>query len=191
MLTISKRPCQIGTSINTRRELHGDEPVPACDIPILGITLDANELNSLLEEPHAHGALFLLRKGVTEEPQFPQLEPFVLKDKIEGARVSLIVGNSVLKLTDCKLKGLTLQPMAGGLTLLSFKIQSSGDGMGGIVGDLVAQLDRTIEIEVTDGERVSKDSRQAELPINTFGEGEEPEQPRKRRRKNGHVTATH
>lgn len=190
MLTISKRPCQIGTSINTRRELHGDEPVPACDIPILGITLDANELCSLLEEPTAFRALFDTKRG-HDEPLFTQFEPFQLKDKIEGANVSLSVGKGMIELHDCKLKGLTLQPMAGGLTLLSFKIQTSGDDMAAVVGDLVAHLDHTIDIEIADGERVkAKDSQQQDLPINTFGDGEEPESPKRRRRgKNGHATA--
>lgn len=103
MLTITPRPCQLGTSINTRTEMHGDESVPACDIPLVGITLDAEELGALLGDPTAHRALY-----------------------------------------------------------------------------------RT--------ERVAKDAKQQDLPINTFGDGEQPEQGEKRKRgrkpRNG-ATATH
>lgn len=188
MLTISKRPCQLGITINTRRELHGDEAVPACDIPIAGITLDANELNSFLGEPTAHRALFN-RKGSHDEPLFPQLEPFQLKDKIEGAHVELTLNGETYAFSPCKLKGVTLQPMSGGVTLLSFKVQSSVDDMGDVVSNLVGHLDRTIEIAVSGGEAKPQDTKQQDLPINTFGDGEEPEAPKPRRRRNGHATA--
>ena len=34
MLSLNKRPARIGPSINTPTEKHGEEDVPACDIPI-------------------------------------------------------------------------------------------------------------------------------------------------------------
>ena len=187
MLTVTSRPCQLGTGINTRCEMHGDESVPACDIPIVGITLDAEELGALLADPYAHRALFTKARG-HDEPMFPQLEPFELTDKIEGASAVITLSSTgegaTIHLDDVKLKGLTLKPMSGGLTLLSLKIQASGEDMASQVGELVAYLDRSVQIEIHGGERVkAKDKAQAELPINTFGEGEEPEGKKRRGRK--------
>lgn len=181
MLTISSRPCQLGTSINTRTEMHGDESVPACDIPLVGITLDAEELGTLLGEPRAHKALFKPERG-HDEPLFPQIEPIALSDKIEDASVIIGLNSGEVHLEGVKLKGLTLKPMNGGLTLLSLKVQASGEDIAEKVGELVNCLDHTVTIEIHGGERVTKDSKQQDLPINQFGEGEQPEQGEKRRR---------
>lgn len=91
MLTLTTRPCKIGPSINTRTEKHGDEDVTALDIPIESVMLEANELNVLLGEPHAHNALF---NGGTSppEPLLRMIRALKLKDKFEDCTVTLLLG---------------------------------------------------------------------------------------------------
>ena len=40
-LSLTKRPAKIGPSINTRTQRHGDDDVPATDIPLSGILVEA------------------------------------------------------------------------------------------------------------------------------------------------------
>ena len=88
MLNITMRPCQLGSSINTRVERHGDEDVPACDIPLDGIMLTEAELNLLLDDPHASRCLFTAVAGV-HQPALPMIAALSLRSKLEGATVTL------------------------------------------------------------------------------------------------------
>jgi hypothetical protein len=40
IMNLTKRPAQIGPSINTRTEKHGEENVPGVDIQVSGLMLD-------------------------------------------------------------------------------------------------------------------------------------------------------
>jgi hypothetical protein len=127
-MLISKRPCKIGTSINTRTEKHGDEDVPACDIPLVGIMLQAEELNALLGDQNAHKSLFAKAKGgAPQEPLFRQLKPFVLRDRFEDGAVTLTLGlnGDEIEFDDVTLARVTLEPRTGGLTELSVQVQCS------------------------------------------------------------------
>lgn len=189
MLRITPRACQLGASINTRTEKHGDEDVPACDIPLAGIMLDESELNALMGDPYAHRALFTDRKGHAE-PSLPQIEALTLRDKLEGATVTIVLSTTgkgtELVLGNAKLKGLTLQPQSGGATSLSLKVQVSGDEVAHTVGELVAHLNGHITCEISGATaEQTKTSQQQDLPINTFGEGEAPAQSEKPKRGRG------
>lgn len=194
MLNITSRACQLGASINTRAEKHGDEDVPAADIPLAGIMLDEAELNALLNDPYAHRALFTDRGG-HQEPSLPQFEAHTLRDKLEGDTVTLTAGtrNKEIILGDAKLKGLTLEPLSGGATSLSLKIQVSGDAVPGVVGMLLNHLNGHLTVEIADAVAIEKKGdKQQDLPINTFGDGEQPEgdsKPKRGRRRNGEARA--
>jgi hypothetical protein len=181
MLTLDKRPCRIGSSINTRSELHGEETVPAMDIPLEGIMLQPNELNALLNEPFAHSALFD-EKGTHKEPIFRQFKPFVMKDKFEDATVSIELGlkQELITLQNVKLAKLTLTPMVGGLTELSLQVQCTPDLDLGI-STLLAFLNKDADVEITVGKKAADAKDQPQLPLNTFGEGEQSEKPKGKR----------
>lgn len=194
MLNITSRACQLGASINTRAEKHGDEDVPACDIPLAGIMLDETELNALLNDPYAYRALFTDRGG-HQEPSLPQFEAHALREKLEGATVTLTVGTRAkeIVLGDAKLKGLTLEPLSGGATSLSLKIQISGDAVPDVVGVLLNHLNGHLTVEIADAVAVEKKAdKQMDLPVNQFGESEQPEEtskPKRGRRRNGEARA--
>lgn len=169
---LSKRACKLGVSLNCRRELHGDEGVPACDISVGGIMLTGAEMN-LLMGSGAYGSLFDLT-GQHPEPALPQIENIVLKGKRVGAAVTITIlttgKDQVIALEDCKLKDLTLAPMSGGLTAMALKVQTSGDHVPNTVGTLSAYLNGDITIAIGESTLEEKTSKQAELPLNTFGD---------------------
>lgn len=170
---LSARACKLGVSLNCRRELHGDEGVPACDISVAGIMLTKEEFNALMGDDYAYGAMFTEKK----EPRLPQIENIVLKGKRVGAAVVITITTTGkgtgLALSDCKLKDLVLAPMSGGLTAMALKIQTAGDHVPNTVGILSAHMGDDISLSISDSTLEVKQSKQQELPLNTFGEGEE------------------
>mgnify|MGYP000858370668 FL=1 len=201
MLTLTTRPCKIGPSINTRTEKHGDEDVTALDIPIESVMLDANELNVLLGEPHAHNALF---NGGTSppEPLLRMIRALKLKDKFEDCTVTLLLGLNLerIELANVKLAKVELEPCVGGLTAASFAIQCAPRDLQ-FAPLLLSFMNHEADIELVLGKRADASKAQPELPLSTFGEGEEPEMSgigrqiqnaaRKRRRRDNDEQAPH
>lgn len=148
MLTITERPATLGSSINTRVEKHGDNDVTALDIPLSGISLAAAELNALLLEPGAHDALFE-RNGSGFDPRIAALGTLRLKNKIEGANVSIHVGlgKDSLELVDCKLARVQLDPQPGGRTDLSVQVQCTPT-IDKHVTKLLEHLGADVEVEI-------------------------------------------
>lgn len=195
VLNVRMTPCRIATSVSCRREKHGDENVPACDITITGLMLDEKQLNSLLGDDVAHPAIFNVRaKDRLPEPLFPQLEAFRLKDKFEGCTAKLKLhrgSDDIIELADVKFAKVRIEPQVGGLTLCTFTIQCTPEGR--VMGKIFDRIDSEIDGSFTFGPREEKDDRQGELAINSFGEGEEgDEKPARRGRKsNGDQPAAH
>lgn len=174
IIEITKRPAMLGASINTRCEKHGDEDVPACDIPLSGIMLSPEESNALV--PYFTRAFFDDQKG-HKVPSFPQLDAVRFREKFEEATVTISVGvngsGKQLELEECTLAKLKLEPMSGGLTALSLVVQAE---MPDHIEELLQRLGGEVTIEIADAKVAEKkSSKQGELPINTFGEGEQPE----------------
>lgn len=191
MLTLNKRPAKIGAAVNTRCEKHGDEDVPACDIPLVGIMLEAAELNALLGDPYAHTALFNHRPGSQlDEPIFRKFNPLRLRDKFEEAEVVIYAGlePKEIRLKAVKLARVTLDPQVGGLTELALQVQCTPETE--TIGELLAFMNHTVDVVVSFGKTATKGEKQSELPLNSFGDGEskEPaaETPKRGRRRNSH-----
>lgn len=170
MLTLNQRVCMIGGSVNTRCELHGEESIPALDIPLSAIMLNASELNALLGEPLAHEALFNRRADHLTEPLFKQLKPFALKDKYEDATVTLTVGlhQTPIVLKNVKLSKLKLEPQVGGLTALSLTVQCTPE-LDERITTLLAFMNHDAQAEIVTGKRATKADQQPELPLGAHG----------------------
>lgn len=181
MLTLSKRPAKIGVAINSRRELHGETPVTALDIPLGDIMLDAAELNAILREPHAHNVLFnesgVAMGGRISEPVFKHISALALADKIEGATVTIVHGVEAieLRLAPVRLAKIKLQPQVGGLTAMTCTVQCTPDLNAGIAA-LLERLDTVVDVEIDCGEF----GKQQALPL---GAQPQPEKPKRGRRK--------
>jgi hypothetical protein len=154
-LSLEKRPCRIGVSINTRREMHGEEPVPAMDIPLTNILLDKGELNALLGDKFAHDSLYTTKASKPAEPTFARsLKPFSVIGKFANSRVVIWVGlkPEMLELAEVKLVKLKLEPQVGGLTALALTVQTiANDGET----QLLQFLDSSADVAIDFGEPVA------------------------------------
>jgi len=171
MLTLEKRPCKIGTSINTRREMHGDEPVPAMDIPLSGIMLEPFELNSLVDMPHFWDLVFNERPDKLPEPIWAKkFKEMQLLDKFKDSQVILYVGLKIetIALVNCKLAKIKLAPQIGGLTELSLSVQCTPEMQ--IAAHLFEFLDKTAEVavEIGDLDATADANGQPELPLHVM-----------------------
>lgn len=166
-LTLRSRLCKIGTNINVRTEKHGDQPVPACDIPLKGVMLSKDELNTLLGDDGAFDALYRDVEG-TPEPIFAKhFKPFVLVDTFEGAGVKLqlsdVKDGIEVELEDVSLNALKLEPQVGGLTSLNLQVQAAPDSDD--MSTIIAFVDAQVRVAISFGKRSEKDKRQKELPM--------------------------
>ena len=169
MLNLTKPPGQIGPSINVRTEKHGEEDVPACDVTIDGIMLEAADLCALLEDPKAHTLLFTVDLTGTVSPAFPQFAALTLAEKFEEARVVLYVGfaPTELVLKDVKVGKIRLTPKVGGMTECKLQIQATPEPE--MIGVLSGHTNHEISIEIADAKRAAKaeKSKQKELNLST------------------------
>jgi hypothetical protein len=151
--------------IQNRVEHHGDSDVTAFDIP-LELLLDPDELNALVGD-YAHNALFNT-KGKVAEPMFPDFDSFALKHDLENAHVALAIGNGstdyAIEWDDARLKGLTLSPLTGGETHLSFRLQVRPQNKH--ITKLFDTQNCELKISLSDAKIVEKTKkRQQELPL--------------------------
>jgi hypothetical protein len=177
-MNITNRPCQLGIHINTRSEKHGEDTVPAVDIPLAGIMLERAELDELVGA-NFWNAVFdtPVGDGKAPRPAWRLLDDFRLTDKFAG-EVVIDLGPNItpIKLDAVTLTKLRLEPLEGGLTELSLTVQSAED-VEGFVHKLVARLGTEVSATIAIGEKIEREkSKQLDLPINNFGEDEAPDE---------------
>lgn len=130
MLSLPIRACQVGGSINTRTEKHGEDNVAALDIPVTFL-LEPVELCVLLKAEEAAHRLFAWSKAGPGDPAIPSIKSFGLSEKIEGARATLafdgLQGPVELVLPGVKLSKIRLEPKFAGKTECSLTIQTTPD----------------------------------------------------------------
>ena len=174
MLRLSRRTCKIGTGINTRRELHGEDPVAAVDIPIADVMIDAEELNALLREPHAHGMFFNTTSTKLVEPAFPTLRAFRFAESIEPAIVELeLSSETTVRLAKCTLARIELEPRPGGLTAMSLQVQCTPK-LDSSIARLLEKLDSEVGIVIEQQQR-ELDLKSKDKPDGAKPNGKSPE----------------
>ena len=172
MLDISQTHAHMG-KISNNLEKHGTDDVTAFDIPISGILLDREQLNDLLEDPHADRWMFNETKSGAIEPATRAFEPRVLKDTFEKAVVVFTVGKAEFTLADCKIQGIELDPENGGNTRVAFKLRVRPENDKQILA-LLGHQNREIKIDVAEATVAEKGGRkQSDL----FAGGESDAKP--------------
>jgi hypothetical protein len=129
-LNLPSRAAKIGSAINTRTEKHGDEDVAALDIPVTFV-LDPIELCWLLKSEEAAHRLFISAGGNHGEKAMPAIGALSLREKIEGAKISLVfeglMGDVALDFTSAKLAKVKVNPLFAGKSDCSLTIQVCPD----------------------------------------------------------------
>jgi hypothetical protein len=176
-MILNKRPGRIGANISSRTEKHGDDNVPAFDMPLEAIMLTQTELNELMNEPLTSVAWFNDRKDGLAEPLFKNVKHFAITDTYEASSVTVYVGlkEQLFTLDDVKLVKIKLTPCVGGLTELKLTCQAKIDDTNTSLFEYLSK-DCAVEIEfgaVSESEK--KKAAQPELnlgaPVEKRGRG--------------------
>lgn len=180
---LNRRPAMIGASINSRTQRHGDEPVPAFDIPLRAIMLTQEELNALMGDKLAWVAFFNERKDGLPEPLFRKIKHYAIDDKYENCSCAIAAGlkEQLFELDEnVKISKMRLIPAVGGLTELRLTLQAQIDSTN--VG-LFEWLSKDCYVELTFGDLEKADVKQPELNLDAGAREEEPKRGRGRPRK--------
>jgi hypothetical protein len=177
-LDLKLRAARIGPSLNNFREKHGDENVPRSAIRILEIELSRKEIDKLIDRysnGHFDG------EGDEAVPAYPQLAATKYTETFEGAVVRLVPGvdrsHKGVELKDCRLKSITLEPRAGGVTRMNLTVIC--DPPSNLLR-ILDSLDSVCFIEIsgaTMAERAAKDA-QGDLSLGSPPLDGEDDQPR-------------
>lgn len=163
-LQLAERIAKLGNSLNTRSEKHGDEDVPACDIPIAGFLLEASELDAFLGKG-THKLLYRDGKGNSIEPRIDLVTELAIDQKFVGS-VSLDLESIELDLSDenVTIAKVKLEPQTGGLTAMSFQVQCTPSADE--IAQIVQSLNREIRVAINlGGRKQPKGKKQPELPM--------------------------
>lgn len=156
MLEITKHQVKL-QSVNARAELHGDKSVPAFDLKF-----EAACPNDVLIHFHPELRSSIYKKA--DEPdlldqidtdaltalRFPKMG--AIKWDWEGSGYALNVdyglgGRSDIKLGDCKVDGVRIDPQNGGTVLLTFRVICHPETAD--VGRLCEMIQQNVEITLT------------------------------------------
>lgn len=109
MLNLTERNAHIAPGANLRTQKHGEEDVPAVDVTISGIGLDADELDKLFGHPQTAESFYDVEGDEVPRLKFPGLEPVRFTEKIEGLRVTLKIGKTVVQLSPSTGRKITVE----------------------------------------------------------------------------------
>jgi len=172
ILSLTKRLGQIGPSINTRTEKHGEEGVPGIDIPVLEIFLSAEEFCQIMQDTEAHERMYIEKPGGAIEPCWPTLPPIELPDQYIGARVTIepIEGaGETLVMKPAKVSKIKLERQVGGLTRMKCTVQGNPPDHT----DVLALLNKKCRVSIINASLDEpKADNQNNLPLDDKPQGE-------------------
>lgn len=156
-MELTKRSGKLGRSINTRTEVHGEDLVPAIDVRLSELVLNAGELDVLLGEG-AHGALFRTA-GNSVVPRFGGLAPLSvagkLRDQVLVLSVPPVMGMEAappVVLVPATVKDVALEPQEGGTTKLSLMVQHAAP-MSDDMASLMEWMGHEVEVAIRPAEK--------------------------------------
>lgn len=174
-MDLSIRVCKLGINLNVPSEMHGDERVAAVDIPLVGILLEKEEVNELVGDKFWN-AIFDTPIGDGKAPRaaWPDLDDYRIAGKFAcSIAIELGENQNDIELEEATISKIRLKPLDGGLTQMSCSVHTSAN-VERFIHKLTARIDTEIKMELAIGEKLEREkSKQAELPLNSFGNGEE------------------
>lgn len=166
----------LGVNINTRREKHGNDSVPAKDLRFKGIMLTRLELDDLhglgtWERFYVEG-----NETVTHKPFFDRTAQMRLSGKYPGSTVKITCGVHAkeIDIEDATVKRLVISGEEGGLTALDLTVSALAENWSGDLKYLEQFLDKDVTVAVMfgdesasddDDDETDEDEDQGELPM--------------------------
>ncbi len=144
-LSLVRRTAQIGPSINSRTQKHGEEDVGALDIPLAAIVLDANNFDAINLEASAHDRLFIEPVDGPIRPLFEFWGCINFEKKIEDVWIEFYLGRRTLTLPKVKLAHVRLLRLEGGMTHMSCTVQCLTADVGDSLKALIDHQNKQIE----------------------------------------------
>lgn len=166
MLKLERRDGTIGNAIQTRGEEHGDETLPAKDIP-LTIMVSRPELGQILREPLAGESFFNVTADFAEPLYGGKIAPIKILGKFEDSTVVITVGidETEIRLTKATLASMSFDPTAGGMSILKLQVQYHPQDSDN-VQLLEKWLNHDCKIEIEIGQLAKpKKTDQQQLPL--------------------------
>ena len=187
MLTISRRTARLNQDYSGKSHEKKGEVTKLLSFGLDEIELDERELGAITGEPHAHRALVNTTKD-GPRPVFTCFKPFQLEEDIENVAVTVwLRGDQSFKFTACHLSSNRISVQPSGVPTLSVKILAT-PALNASLAEFVANMGELVDVEIQGAQK----SDQAEMPLNTHGNGEQPEgKPRGRRRKSEDGATAH
>jgi hypothetical protein len=146
-ITLERRPCQLGPSINSRREKHGTENVPACDITVRGLLLTKPELDKLVGKGYWDSVYESRSGGQPPTPAWPKVKAGKYGEKLEADLAISFLSESLkpIEITEAKINRLEFDYQVGGLTACNFTISTAQDDVD--LNKLSKHMDGEIYVE--------------------------------------------
>lgn len=175
-LTLKKRVAKLGAGINNRAENQGDEHVPAFDIPLSGIMIDADEFAAITGDPKAYDHVFVKgKRGEPDEPAslFRLCKPISLRDKFTDCAAIFSLGaDVVIEVDEAKIGRLRFEPQTGGLLAMSCQVQCTPEPSA--LSPLYGFLKDAVDVKLVFGAKEERaKEKQPELPMAGGGNGDE------------------
>ena len=160
-LNLTKRPAQIGATIATRTERHGEEEIPALTIPLKNIMLDEGDINRMLGLADAYGRLYIMQNKV----QMPALAESTISvgDKFKGAKVTIRANGQPLTFPGATVSRMRLAPQPGGVTALDCAVSVRPTENQHV--DVLALLSADVMVSILGGAAARSEEGQGELPL--------------------------
>lgn len=182
-ISLDKRPCHLGPSINNRREKHGTENVPALDLGIEGYLLSKQELDKLVGQGFWNSRYETRSAGQPAAPAWKKIKSEKFSEKLEADLVISFLSESVkpIEITEAKISKLEFEYQIGGLTACNFTVSTSQDDVD--VNKLRRHMDGEISVVLTLREPKPEKAApvagqdEPELPMK-HGEGDDQQTPR-------------
>jgi len=148
-IELDKRPCNLGPSINNRREKHGTENVPALDFSIAGLLLTKAELDRLVGQGFWNSVYETRSGGNPAAPAWKKVAAGKYTEKLEADLVISFMSESVkpIEITEAKIGKFEFEYQVGGLTACYFTVSTAQDDVD--VNKLRRHMDAEISVEIT------------------------------------------
>lgn len=186
MLTISLRTARLNQDYRGNSHEKDGQVTKQIFFGLDEIELADNELCALNGDPMLYRSLY-----DTSKPEarcilsgFKALE---LEEGIESAAVTVrLRGGREFKFVGCEITKIRVNHANAGAPLLSVKVETA-PALDASLSEFVASMGELVDVEIHGAQK----SDQQDLPLNSHGTGEQPDQAEAKRRGNGRQPAAH